>query len=107
MRIRLGHRRPALSGERDLSVFRRAMFWDVNMDNLSVKRDKAFIIERVLSGSMKNPKYLDHLEKLYSIQDIKKVASSSNQLRGNDSIAFIADRYHMDVNSFKQFIPII
>ena len=87
------------------SNFRKAMFWDVEMDKLSIKHDKFFIIDRVLSRSMKNSIYLDRLEKFYSIKDIKEVAKSSRSIRGNESIRFIANRYAMNPKSFKQYIP--
>ncbi|MEC3881802.1 DUF6922 domain-containing protein [Parapedobacter sp. 10938] len=86
-------------------MFRRAMFWDVDVDSLSAKKDRDFIIERVLAGSMRNPKYLENLEQLYPVRIIKRVAKGSKAIRGNDSIRFIADRYHMDPESFNQFIP--
>lgn len=85
--------------------FRKAIFWDVDMDKLSKKADKVFIIDRVLSRNMENPVYLERLEKLYQIKDIKKIAKSSRSIRGNEAIRFIAKRYGMDPNSFKNYIP--
>lgn len=81
------------------------MFWDVDMDKLSVKHDKNFIIDRVLSESMRNSIYLDRLEKFYSISDIKKAAKASRSIRGNEAIKFIAHRYGMKPESFKEYIP--
>jgi len=85
--------------------FRKAIFWDIDMNKLSQKADKAFIIDRVLSRNMENPIYLERLEKLYQIKDIKKIAKSSRSIRGNEAIRFIAKRYGMDPNSFKNYIP--
>src|SRR5690554_1900727 len=106
MKLEFLHRKSILPKSSVLSaMFRKAMFWDVDMDNLSIKKDKGFIIERVLAGSMKNPQYLENLEKLYPVSDIKHVARNSRNLRGNDSIRFIAKRYHLNPQSFKQYIP--
>lgn len=106
MEINHLHHNSVVPEKKDLkSNFRKAMFWDVEMDKLSIKRDKFFIIDRVLSTSMKNSIYLDRLEKFYSIRDIKKVARSSRSIRGNESIRFIANRYAMNPKSFKQYIP--
>ena len=87
------------------SLFRKAMFWDVHMDRLSIKKDKEFIIDRVLARNMLNPKYLENLEKLYSVDLIKRVAIESNSIRGNEIIRFIANRYGMAPESFRLFIP--
>ena len=87
------------------SLFRKAMFWDVHVDKLSIKKDKEFIIDRVLAGSMLNPRYLENLEKLYPVDLIKRVAIESNSIRGNEIIRFIANRYGMAPESFRLFIP--
>ena len=84
--------------------FRKWMFWDVDMEKLSIKDDKFFIIDRVLSGCMENPIYLDQLDKIFSRRDIINVAKSSRSIRGNESIRFIASRYRMNPKSFKQYI---
>lgn len=106
MKVRGLHHKPIVPRKNGLgSSFRKAMFWDVDMDKLSIKYDKSFIIDRVLSESMRNSIYLDRLEKFYSISDIKKVAKSSRSIRGNEAIRFIANRYGMDPKSFKQYIP--
>ena len=81
------------------------VFWDVDPSSLNIKHDKEFIIERVLSRNMGNHMYLELLEELYSVKDIKKIALSSNQIRGNNRIRVIADRYHIDPNKIKNFNP--
>lgn len=106
MSLNILHHKPIVPRKSDIkSNFQKWMFWDVDMGKLSVKEDKFFIIDRVLSGSMENPKYLQQLDKMFSRQDIINVAKSSRSIRGNESIRFIANRYGMDPKSFKQYIP--
>lgn len=103
---KISHHQPIVPRKNAIKAsFRKAMFWDIDMDKLSMKVDKAFIIDRVLSRNMENPIYLERLENLYSIKDIRRVAKSSMSIRGNESIRFIAKRYGLDPNSFKQYIP--
>lgn len=46
--------------------FPGSVFWDVDPNLLDIKKDKDFIIERVLSRNMGNPVYLERLEAIYS-----------------------------------------
>lgn len=87
------------------SLFTKDVFWDVPMDRLSIKKDKVFIIERVLARSILNPEQLEKLEKLYPVDLIKRVAIESNSIRGNDTIRFISGRYGLAPESFRLFIP--
>ena len=106
MKLNFSHHKPIVPGKNDLKDnFRKWMFWDVNMDKLSISHDKFFIVDRVLSGSMENPIYLERLERIFSKQEIIKAAKSSNSIRGNEAIRFIAKRYGISPNSFKQYIP--
>ena len=81
------------------------VFWDVDPNLLDIKNDKDFIIERVLSRNMGNPLYLEKLEDLYSKKEIIKYALSSNQIRGNNAIRLIAQRYGLNPNNIKNFNP--
>lgn len=106
MRLNFLHHKAIVPRKNDLrSNFQKWMFWDVDMEKLSIKDDKFFIIDRVLSGNMENAIYLDRLERIYSIRDIKNVAISSRSIRGNEAIRFIAKRYGMNPKSFRQYIP--
>lgn len=86
-------------------LFPRAIFWDVNIDNLSLSKDKNFIIQRVLSRHMNKNEYLENLEKLYSKNLIKSSAKDSSEIFGNENIEFIANRYGLRPNVFKKYIP--
>lgn len=85
-------------------VFRKSIFWDVDMDRLSVKKDRKFIIERVLSRNMHDLQNLINLESLYSRDQIKEVALGSREIIGNDSIHFIAKRYRLNPKAFPKYI---
>lgn len=85
-------------------IFPREMFWDMNMDDLSLEKDSDFIIQRVLSRSMHNSEYLVKLEKLYSNSEISAIALQSSEIRGNEDIEFIAERYQLKPEQFKKYI---
>ena len=67
-------------GKKLSQLFPAVMFWDVNMDILSLEYDKDFIIQRVLGRFMDNEKYLDILESIYSLDEIKSFALSSDEI---------------------------
>lgn len=86
-------------------LFPRAIFWDVNIEKLSPKKDRDLIIQRVLSRHMNTLENLENLEKLYSKNIIKIFAKNSSEIRGNENIEFIANRYGLRPNAFKNYIP--
>lgn len=86
-------------------LFPHEMFWDVDMNSLSPKKDSRFIIQRVLSRSMNNSEYFEKLESLYSNKRIKSIALQSPEIIGNEDIEFIANRYHLKPERFKKYIP--
>ncbi len=80
------------------------MFWDVNLDNLSYKDDHYFIISRVLDRNMMETKYLEALESIYKLKNIKQIALNSTEIRGNRLIEFLAKRYDFNPKDFKNYI---
>lgn len=86
-------------------LYSRAIFWDVKMDELSVKRDKDFIIQRVLSRHMNEVENLINLEKLYSKNIIKSYAKNSSEIFGNENIEFLANHYGLNPKGFKKYLP--
>jgi hypothetical protein len=97
--------RGKLKGYSLSDLFPYEMFWDVEIDNLSLEKDSRFIIQRVLSRSMNNSEYFEKLEKLYSNKRIKSIAIQSPEIIGNEDIEFIASRYHLNPERFKKYIP--
>ncbi len=92
-------------GSKKLSkLFPAVMFWDVDMDMLSLNRDKDFIIPRVLGRFMDDDEYLDNLEAIYPIDEIKSFAINSNEIFGNEIIEHLAKRYHLNPFDFKKYI---
>jgi len=85
--------------------FPKVMFWDVDMDKLSIKYDDDFIIIRVLAYHMNDIKHLESLEKLYSIPKIKHYAISGS-IFGNNVIEFVAKRYDLNPSDFRKWIDI-
>lgn len=85
-------------------IFPAVMFWDVNMEKLSVKKDKNFIISRVLARFMNNDDYLKKLESIYSISEIKRIAMKSNEIFGNEIIEHLSKRYKLSPYDFKKYI---
>lgn len=79
-----------------------AIFWDVKMDDLSIKRDRDFIIQRILSRHMNK---IENLEKLYSKKIIKSYAKNSSEIFGNENIEFVASRYGLNPMGFKKYLP--
>jgi len=94
------------SGKYNLSdLYSRAIFWDVKMEDLSINRDKDFIIQRVLARNMNKIENLENLEKLYSKNIIKSYAKNSSEIFGNENIEFVASRYGLNPRGFKKYLP--
>lgn len=83
-------------------MFPAGLFWDVPMEKLSLKRDKDFIIQRVLNRADVN--LFKSLEKLYSLDDIKFYALGSREIFGNERIEYIAARYGLNPRDFHKYI---
>lgn len=80
----------------------------MKMEDLSINRDKDFIIQRVLSRHMnkiENLENLENLEKLYSKNSIKLYAKNSSEIFGNENIEFVASRYGLNPRGFKKYLP--
>jgi len=75
------------------------------MEDLSINRDKDFIIQRVLSRHMNKIENLENLEKLYSKNIIKSYAKNSSEIFGNENIEFVANRYGLNPMGFKKYLP--
>ena len=88
------------------SIFPKSMFWDVKMEELSIKHDEEFIIERVLGTPKCDEKHFDNLEKLYSVPKIKHFALKSEAIVGNETIEFVAKRYGLNPKEFKSWVDL-
>ena len=83
-------------------VFPAGLFWDVDVETLSVQRDKNFIIQRVLNRA--DVSLFKSLEKLYPLDDIKFHALNSKEIFGNERIEHIAARYRLNPGDFHKYI---
>ncbi len=86
-------------------LFPISIFWDVDVNNLSIGKDEDFIIQRVLSRHMNKVEYLENLDQLYPKELIKSYALSSPDILGNDNIDFVANHYGLNPLDFKKYIP--
>jgi len=87
-------------------LFRKGMFWDVDMDKLDVKRDYDFIIPRVLNRFMDQVEFLENLEKIYPKDMIIYYAKISSEIRGNEKIEILAKRYKLKPKDFPNYLQL-
>jgi len=89
------------------NIFPKYVFWDCDIDKLSLKNwgDRSFIIQRVLKMSGHNGRFLNELEKIFSIEEIKYYADESMEIMGNELIENLCNRYNMKHNQFPYYIP--
>lgn len=85
-------------------VFAAFFFWDADLEKLSFKRDKKYIIERVLARSMWLDEDLPKLEQLYDRNLIIELAINSNQIFGNEHIEALAQYYNLQPTQFYRYI---
>ena len=90
-----------------LNKFHKAIFWDVDLKKFSLENseDRSFIIQRVLKMSGHNGRFLNELEKIFSIEEIKYYADESMEIMGNELIENLCNRYNMKHNQFPYYIP--
>jgi len=84
-------------------VFPKVMFWDVDMNKIFLDNDADFIIDRVLNWYMDDVKILDLLDSIYPIDMIKYYAVNMD-VRGNETIEFICNRYNLKISQFKYYL---
>jgi len=70
-----------------MSQFTKAVFWNCDLTKFDYKRDKDYIIKRILEAGFENDEFL--MWKLYSYDDIKNVAVNMETL-DEDMVAYMA-----------------
>jgi hypothetical protein len=85
------------------SLFPKHLFWDMDMERLDARRDKAIIIPRALFNSNADSFDADiaKLENLYSSADIINNLKSTKERISNKVCELVAQRY--DIPSFARF----
>ena len=76
----------------------KGLLWNFDTKNLDYVRDKELIIERIIDAGLENDEII--MWKLYSYEDIKKVALNMENLHG-DKIIYMAFVLKVKENEFK------
>jgi len=83
--------------------FPKAIFWDVDIDQLDYREDADFIIPRVLDwGNFKNA--WDNLELLYPRELIEFYCLNQAQIFGNENIEKLAAKFNLSPEQFPRYI---
>ncbi len=79
------------------------LFWDIDVERISIKRDKNIIIPRLLFNSTESTFDADIaiLEKYYSQDEIIQTLRSTKERISNQVCLFVAKKYA--VEPFKRF----
>ena len=85
------------------SQFPKHLFWDMDYNKLSYKRDKHIIIPRALLDTTKDTFANDilKLESLYPKKEIVEILKNTKELISNEVCLFVATRYK--VSPFYRF----
>lgn len=77
------------------SNFPKYLFWDVNVDNLSIERDKDIIIPRALfqSNKLTFDKDIKNLERFYSPNEIVECLKKTKERISNEVCLLVASKY--------------
>lgn len=79
----------------DLSILRKALFWDVNFDNIDFIARKRFVIERVFERG--NSQEINEIIRFYGIKECIRIIKSAKRLNQNAIIN--AEKYlNLDKN---------
>ena len=81
------------------SLFPEYLFWDVNMNNLDVERDKDFIIPRALYMTDENSfdNDIKKLESIYPSKQIITYLKNTKEKISNKVCELVAHRYSIPV----------
>lgn len=76
--------------------FPKYLFWDMDANKLSIKKDKSIIIPRALFATTRTSfeKDIQKLEKLYSHKEIISVLKNTKEQISNEVCTLVAKRYN-------------
>ena len=76
--------------------FPKHLFWDMDANYLSIKKDKSIIIPRALFATTKTSfeKDIQKLEKLYSHKEIVSILKDTKEHISNEVCTLVAIRYN-------------
>jgi len=77
------------------NVAQKKVFWDMDMNKLSIKKDKEIIIPRMLLATNEKTfkKDIASVEKIYSANEIYSVLKNTKERISNMVCRMVADRY--------------
>lgn len=82
--------------------FPKAIFWEVDLNELDYKRDADFVISRVLDWGDYNNAW-DNLELLYPKDLIKYYCVHQAQIFGNENIEKLASKFGLKPEQFPRY----
>lgn len=82
--------------------FPKAIFWEVDLNELDYKRDADFVISRVLDWGDYNNAW-DNLELLYPKDLIKYYCLHQAQIFGNENIEKLASKFGLKPEQFPRY----
>ncbi len=91
-----------------IEIFDPVYFWDCVVEEIDLKDDAEFVVERVLARSLNEDEAinLEKLIEIYSIDFVKEVARRENsQIFGNERIELIAERIGIKPEEIRNYIP--
>ncbi len=90
-----------------IEVFKPVYFWDCIKEEIDLKDDADFVVERVLSRSLNDDRVenLNKLIKYYPIEFIREVSKNSTQIFGNERIEEISKIIGIKPEEIKTYIP--
>ena len=83
-----------------LSQFSPHLFWDTNIGNLDIRKDKTYIIERVINYGLEKDEIL--LYKIFSSGTIRKTVTKLETLN-HRTIAYLSMVFNLKETDFKCF----
>ncbi len=89
-----------------IEIFKPVYFWDCIVEEIDLKDDAEFVIERVLARSLNEDRLnnIDRLKDIYPIDFIKEVARHSTQIFGNNKIEEIAKQIGIEPTEIATYI---
>ena len=85
---------------KNISQFSPHLFWDINSEKLDVRRDKKYIIERVMNYGLEKDEIL--LYKIYSSGTIRRTVTKLDTLNQR-TIAYLSMILDLKETDFKCF----
>jgi len=83
-----------------LSLFSPHLFWDIDINKLDIRKDKTYIIERVMNYGLEKDEI--NLYRLYSANTIKKTVTKLETLNQR-TIAYLSMVFDLKETEFKCF----